>query len=512
MYVDDAVSGAEFAKRPGYVRLLNALSPRAPFDVLVVSELSRLGREQLETGYAVKQLSQAGVAIWSYLEAREMALDSATDRFLMSAVAFAADVEREKAAARVRDAMRRRAERGYVCGGEPFGYRNRMVTGLDGRKSHVEREVYEPEAAIVRRIFALAAAGKGLRQICKTLNAEGAPAPRPKAGRPRSWASSSVRTILYREAYRGVAVWNRRKGADQWGQNRPQRRPESEWIRVDAPHLRVVDEEAWKMAHARLSATRENYLRDTGGRVFGRPASGLESQYLLAGFGRCGCCGGGMIVRHASRRRQGYYVCAYYNDRGRTACGNGMRLPMEMADAAILDQFADVLLAPAVVTGAIDDAVAALRPDRDTVAAQRDLLGAELRRLEAEAARFVAAVAAAGDVPALAAALRENAAASERVRRELAALDATDRLAVFDRTSLERNLRKRLDDWRGLLRRNTKQARQIVGSLLDGRVTWTPGDGHYDYSGRASYGRLLSGLVVTAAVVPVRGFEPRFDG
>ncbi len=63
VYVDDGVSGAEFANRPGFVRLLNALKPRAPFHVLVMSEVSRLGREQIETAYALKQLSVAGRAL-----------------------------------------------------------------------------------------------------------------------------------------------------------------------------------------------------------------------------------------------------------------------------------------------------------------------------------------------------------------------------------------------------------------------------------------------------------------
>src|SRR5258705_262129 len=93
VYVDDCISGAEFSNRPGFVRLMNSLKPRASFDVLVVSELSRLGREQLETGYAVKQLSQAGVKIFSYLEDREILLDTPTDKFLMSAVSFAAEIE-----------------------------------------------------------------------------------------------------------------------------------------------------------------------------------------------------------------------------------------------------------------------------------------------------------------------------------------------------------------------------------------------------------------------------------
>lgn len=41
IFVDDGVSGAEFKTRPGFVRLMNALTPRAPFDGLVVSELSQ---------------------------------------------------------------------------------------------------------------------------------------------------------------------------------------------------------------------------------------------------------------------------------------------------------------------------------------------------------------------------------------------------------------------------------------------------------------------------------------
>jgi DNA invertase Pin-like site-specific DNA recombinase len=31
VYSDDGISGAEFKKRPGFLRLLNALSPRPPF-------------------------------------------------------------------------------------------------------------------------------------------------------------------------------------------------------------------------------------------------------------------------------------------------------------------------------------------------------------------------------------------------------------------------------------------------------------------------------------------------
>src|SRR5579862_4026594 len=113
VFADDGVSGAEFAARPGYIRLLDA-AKRREFDVLIIADVSRLGREQLETGYALKQLSQAGVTVWSYLEAREILLSSATDKFLMSAANFAAEVEREKARQRTADTMVRKANNGHV--------------------------------------------------------------------------------------------------------------------------------------------------------------------------------------------------------------------------------------------------------------------------------------------------------------------------------------------------------------------------------------------------------------
>src|SRR5262249_49923388 len=150
IYVDDGISGAEFAARPGFVRLMAGLKPHAPFGVLVMSEVSRLGREQIETAYALKQLSVAGVRCFSYLENREIALDSALDKFLLGAVTFAADLEREKARQRTSDALLRKAKAGHVTGGRVFGFDN--VCSSCGRAippkaarcclgAHVERRV-----------------------------------------------------------------------------------------------------------------------------------------------------------------------------------------------------------------------------------------------------------------------------------------------------------------------------------------------------------------------------------
>ena len=66
-----------------------------------------------------------------------------------------------------------------MTGGVVFGYVNVRVNG------HVERQIAPTEAAVVRRIFELAASGASARRIALTLNAEGAVAPPPRRTGPR---------------------------------------------------------------------------------------------------------------------------------------------------------------------------------------------------------------------------------------------------------------------------------------------------------------------------------------
>jgi DNA invertase Pin-like site-specific DNA recombinase len=107
VYIDDGISGAEFANRPGFLRLMNAHKPRPPFQVLVMSDLDRLGRESVDTTYAVKQLSMAGVQIFAYLDDREIRLDSPMETLITQVQSFGAALEREKARQRTFDALER---------------------------------------------------------------------------------------------------------------------------------------------------------------------------------------------------------------------------------------------------------------------------------------------------------------------------------------------------------------------------------------------------------------------
>ena len=204
VYVDDGISGAEFGdRRPGLARLLNALFPRPPFQALIMSEESRLGREQIETAWTLKRILDAGTRVFFYFGERERTLDSAMDKVMLSLTNFASEVERERARQRTHDALLRRARAGHVANGRVFGYRNQAVMAGEQR-AHVRRVIEAHEAAVIRRIFDMAADGQGVKRIASTLNAEGVLAPDPRRpGRPRAWAAGSVRDTLHRELYRG---------------------------------------------------------------------------------------------------------------------------------------------------------------------------------------------------------------------------------------------------------------------------------------------------------------------
>src|SRR5215470_922310 len=153
VYSDDAVSGAEFVKRPGLNRLLAALA-RPSFSVVIMAEPSRLGREQIGTSATLKRITEAGVRVRYYLTDSEAVMDTALGKIVSALSSFTAEAEREAARARTFDALLRKAKAGYVAGGLVYGYTNHRTEA-----GHVELQIHEGEAAVLRRIFQAYAAG-----------------------------------------------------------------------------------------------------------------------------------------------------------------------------------------------------------------------------------------------------------------------------------------------------------------------------------------------------------------
>lgn len=487
---------------------MNALKPRAPFQVLVMSEESRLGREAIETAYALKQLVQAGVRVFFYLENRERTLDSPTDKIMMSLTAFADELEREKARQRTYDAMSRKAKAGHVTGGRVFGYDNVDVMASDGQRSHVERRINDREAAVIRQIFALSVRGRGLTTIAKTLNAEGAAAPRSQQGRPTAWAPSSVREVLHRTLYRGEISWNRSRKRNAWGQVASQARPQAEWLSVAAPHLRIVPEEVWLAVQDRLQDVRSTYLRGTRGQLWGRPSSGVESKYLLPGLARCATCNGGLYVKsrgHGNKRAY-FYGCRSFHCSGSSVCANSLEVPLERSETAVLAAIERDVLRPDVVATALRKALLRLQ----AIAATSDP-GSRRAAIEKRQAvvhrdldRLTAAIIAGGELETLIGAVKARETERAVLDQELRALGRAAAIAHLDLGKVERALSAKLDDWKGLLRRQVPQARQVLKKLLAGPILFTEKrDGRkrfYEFTLKIALGRVVTGLACATMV------------
>jgi site-specific DNA recombinase len=499
IFSDDAVSGAEFGKRrPGLLRLMNALKPKPEFQVLIMSEESRLGRDRIKTEYHLQSLTEAGVRIFFYLTDQEARMDDATSALLGTLKLYAAQMEREKAQQRVYDTMVRKAKAGHVTGGTCFGYTNVVITDASGRRSHVEYQINPAEAAVVKRIFELYVAGHGFQTIAKLLNAEHAHCPRARPlSKPAGWASSSIREVLLRPLYHGQQTWGRTKKRLASGMKRPHKRAEEDWLVIDLPHLQIIDDATWQEAQNRWNNVRAVYLRGTNGRLHGRPTNGRESPYLLTGFTCCGHCGGSVYVRSRSHgnRRAYHYCCVVHYQRGPEACPERLLLPVPDADRAILTALEQDVMQPAIITKALEKALQQLQTDQEDPADRKEVLLKELHSLEAELNRFTQAIAAGGWLPTIMSAIQEREARRVKVQAELALLDVTP-IGQLDAGEIEQELRGYLKDWSSLTSRHPAQTRQILRKLLPSRIRLShDAKGVCHFEGTAAVGRMISGML-----------------
>ena len=388
------------------------------------------------------------------------------------------------------------------------------VTGKP-RRLHVERRINETEAAVIREIFEKAAAGWGTRRIAHDLNARGVAAPPPRRpGRPRAWAPSTIYAMLTRSLYRGEIAWNRTRKRNAWGIKRQTGRAETEWVQLEVPALRIVPEPLWQAVRERFRDTRASYLRANNGQLWGRPANGIESRHLLTGLAQCGVCGGGLIVhsRASAGRRTHAYLCSYHHLRGNTVCPGGVVLPVESTNQTVLAALEQEVLHPEVVRRAMSRAIDELNTATDTVVPRRTALQAELGVLEQELSRLAAAVAQGGDLEPLLDGIRARERRRQALQTEWSGLDGLPPVTTRDLQQIQHDVEARLADWRGLLRRQVAQSRQILKKLLVGRIVFQPrDDGTYEFSGQASLGRIIAGLACTKTVVAPTGFEPVFQ-
>jgi site-specific DNA recombinase len=436
------------------------------------------------------------------------------DKVMLSLTNFAAEMEREKARQRTYDAMLKKAKALHVTGGKVYGYENLEVFSPgappDGSpiRLHVVRQISEVQAGIVRRIFEMYAAGLGITRIAKALNAEHIPAPWHQR-RVGGWAPTAIREILHRELYRGVIVWNKHQKVIRGGTKKRRQRPVSEWLRLDAPLLRIISDELWASVQARLTHQASAFARIQSGQLLGKP-SALDghSPYLLTGFTTCTRCSGaigGVTQLHgtgptSNRRRVTFYACMWHRKRGINICSNDVVVRQDLVDRVLLGAIQETL-DERVIDAAVDRTLAKLRTDAAVPLDRRAEIERKLALAEQRIQRGLDALFnGTGLSEELQARLKDEKAKKTALADELDRLTRLDAVTSLDTVRLKRDLKERVRDVRALLGRHQSQARQMLRKLLIGKIEMEPIVGPsrrgYRLSGRLSYGRLLQGEAV----------------
>jgi len=497
VYADDGVSGALFASRPDYQRMMRDAAAGA-FEALVLFDLDRLGRDGHKTMVALHALVEVGVSIWDSSTGHQIELDSFENRLPTILKAEFAQQYREQIRKHTRAAMRQKAAAGFVTGGKLFGYDNVRVG-----KGQTTRVVNEAEAAVVREIYARFAEGEGLRTIASVLNGRGAPSPRAQQGRPNGWSSSSVREALQRAAYRGEVVYGRtakaygrelRKVYRETRREKGQiRTPEESWIRHEAEGLRIVDADLAARVDARRASWRR---RVVAARAQGRAPQNAGGKYLLSG-GMLVCpCGAHFEAFRPPWRPDGVYTCSAHRRKPGT-CANTLALPIPATDDAVLD-----LVEGEALGGRF---IADLLTLVDTAPDPTAHLVAERARLTVEIDNLVQSVAKGMPAEAIAPAVKAH-------QTELARLDAELRKpqpARPDVDALRAALEQRSAEWRATLRGEPRLARLLLRRLVEPLTLWNAAEPSAEWTEweAAFTPALLEGLAPIQVVASPRDSE-----
>ena len=446
VYPDAAISGTR-SDRPGYRAMLDAAN-RREFDVLLIDDLSRLSRDNDDTGKAIKRLTFAGIRVVGVSDGTDTAREGhELDTGIRAVIGehYWRDL-----AKKTHRGLTGRALSGASAGGLPYGYR---VTDVG------QRAIHDAQAIVVRRIYADYLAGLSPRAIAAALNREGIKPPRGC-----SWSTSAIYGdskrdigILANPIYSGRQIWNR----SQWIKHPDTRRrirkerPQSEWIVNERPELAIIDAPTWHASQAR----RQRFAATARGNGQGRAAA-----HLLSGILRCHECGGPYtMVNHYQ------YACGRHKDRGDTVCKNRIRVPRETTETAILATIRDNLLTDAAWRIAERAIAAALK----TRTPNLDHLKAKVAAAERVHTNVLSAIRAGILTPSTKA---ELISAERDIETAKAELEAAKR---FQPTQI---LPRAREQWRRIASdletiRDVPKAREALRELVGERIVLRPGDG-----------------------------------
>jgi site-specific DNA recombinase len=515
IYEDDGVSGALFANRAEFQRMMHDAAAGA-FQALVFYDLDRFGRDGHKTMVALHELTDLGVTIWDFSTGVRVDLDSFEGEMMTFMKARVAQDFRVKIRKHTTTAMYDKAKQGLVTGGKTFGYDNEKIA-----KGQTKWRVNDAEAAVVREIYQRYADGEGARSIAGALNRSGVPTPRAQRGRASGWSATTVHDVLDRPLYRGQIVYGRstkrygrelgKRSLRRDGKVREKgqiKQPAESWIRLpENRDLRIIDADVAELVDARRLDHRTRYLASL---AKGRAPERATGKYLLSGgMLICPTCDGHFEARkYPWRGNPGdVYMCSTRR-RKPNVCTNNLALPIAHADETVLALIEDEILDPRYI-----EELLVLVGERAEADNSAELIH-ERDRLSTAIARLVGSIEDGVPSKTVAPVIKEREAALARIEAQL----RTPRPTPPNIQRLRAALEQRTEQWKADLRGEPNVARlvirRVVGPITLWEDTGTPEYCRWEADKKTD---LLNGLPdVSAGLLAVllmaspTGFEPVF--
>lgn len=327
--VDDGYSGVLF-NRPAFQEMMNDIVS-GKINCVIVKDLSRLGREYIETGRYLKQIfPKYGVRFISVNDSIDTAHERTGDDLNVSLKNLLNDTYCHDISVKTRSALESKRKNGDYVGACPiYGYRkdpdNKNHLVIDEDAAHVVRDIYR------RRID-----GASAQKIAGELNERGVLSPlaykisrglpHPTGGAADSpeakWSAKAVIRILADETYTGVLVQGRQETYNHKLKNLVQK-PAKDWTRVENSHDPIISRQRFELVRMIASL-------DT------RTAPESKEVYLFSGILICGCCGGRM-TRKTNTVKGKKYIYYYCPTGKKNGCDHAVMLKEDDLKRCVLD-------------------------------------------------------------------------------------------------------------------------------------------------------------------------------
>lgn len=318
-FIDNGHTGTNF-ERPAVQELLTMVQA-GKINCIIVKDLSRFGRNSIETGYFIERVfplyHTRFISVSDDFDTANFKGDTGgidiAFKYLISEC-YSRDMSMKTKSAKYAK-MRRGEYQSVIC---PYGYRK----SADGRM-----EPDEDVAPNVQMIFQWASEGNTAAEITRRLYAMNIPTPgeyRKLKGKDYYnvsrtngvWSTSTVLRILEDQRYIGTYVIGKRK-VKEIGSRHTQLKDESEWFKIPNHHPAIVSVDLFEKANA--SIKRFSLLNKK------------PRDYLLRGKVFCGCCD------HAMSLRNGAWFYCRHSEVAETLPCHGVRIKMADLEQVVFE-------------------------------------------------------------------------------------------------------------------------------------------------------------------------------